>query len=105
MDTTTKPRLNQWRTVIVTHSMAAALLGALLLTRNHGELGSKMFETAAWTLFLLSLPPAAKSSIEHLAGGGGIRGAISAIVGALKKDSPTPIAATTETVATGEESA
>ncbi len=86
-------QVSQWRTVGVILLLAGGLgLCFWLLVRSPAgptEFSTKLFDTLAWAFLLFAATAAGKSSIEHLAAGGGLRGAARALLTDAKPgDSP-----------------
>ncbi len=85
-------QVSQWRTVGVVLVLALMLVLAfrwiVLAPVGAGEFHVRMFDSLAWTLFLLALVAAGKSSVEHLAAGGGLRGAARALFTESKPGEP-----------------
>jgi hypothetical protein len=70
----------RWRTVIAVCFLALVMLAALhMCSLMPIELATKVFADLVYGLVGLSLVLGGKSSIEHLAGGGGIKGAWSVL--------------------------
>jgi hypothetical protein len=78
-----------YRTVFTTLMLG---LGVCILAGvlHKNEVEARVFETAAWVLFAMSLPQAAKSGIEALAKGTGVKGAVSALMTETKPGEPAP---------------
>jgi hypothetical protein len=87
-------QLSQWRTVVVVLVVAAMLVTAFRWIATGavppGEFIARIFDTLAWTLLFLAVTAAGKSSIEHLAGGGGVKGALRALLADSKPAEPKP---------------
>lgn len=85
-------QLSQWRTVGAVMVLALMLVASfwclVLSPAGPGEYTVKLFDALAWTLLLFALVAAGKSSVEHLAAGGGVRGAISALLTDAKPGDP-----------------
>jgi hypothetical protein len=82
--------LSQWRTVVVVLALALAVLAALWLCRGAGDLGARLFPDAAYALLGLAVVAAGKSAVEHLGAGGGVKGALRALLTDAKPGDPAP---------------
>lgn len=86
-------QISQWRTVGVVLVLALLLVLSfrwmVLSPAGPGEFTVKLFDTLAWGLLSFGLTAAGKSSIEHLAAGGGLRGALRALMTDAKPGDPT----------------
>lgn len=76
----TNKQRNQWRTVATALVLAGVALGGAFALRNAGDMGARMYGDLCWTLVLLAATVAGKSSVEHLATGGGLKGAAAALL-------------------------
>jgi hypothetical protein len=77
------------RTVISVLILAAMTLFAFWLSAHMPDgLAMHLFDTLAWTFFGMALVLAGKSGVEKLAGGGGVRGAIAALMTSTKPEDP-----------------
>lgn len=74
-------RMIHWRTVLTVMWLSMVLLAALFFCREKGEMGVKLFADASLSLVLLAVAVATKSGLQHAVGGGGIKGAIGALLG------------------------
>lgn len=85
-------QVSQWRTVGVVLVIAGLLVLAfrwlVLSPTGPGEFTSRVFDTLAYSLLGLAFVAAGKSSIEHLAAGGGLRGAVRALLTEAKPGDP-----------------
>lgn len=80
----------RWRTAIVVAFLAILVLVALWMCRGLPEkIAIELFGTAAWVFVGFAAIAAGKSLGEHLAGGGGVKGAIAALLTDAKPD-PAP---------------
>lgn len=68
-----------YRTVFVTLMLGLGVC-VLAVMLHKTEVEARVFETAAWVLFAMSLPQAVKSGVEVLAKGSGIKGALGALL-------------------------
>lgn len=87
-------QISQWRTVGVVLVLALLLVLSfrwlVLAPAGPGEFTVKLFDTLAWALLFFAMTAAGKSSIEHLAAGGGVRGAMRALLTDAKPGDPPP---------------
>lgn len=86
-------QISQWRTVgvaVVFAVLLTSILGISLWVRDPTEITVKLFENFGWTLFMFLAAAAGKSSIEHLASGGGVKGAVRALLTDAKPGDPPP---------------
>lgn len=87
-------QVSQWRTVGVVLVLALFLVLAfrwlVLSPAGPGEFTARVFDTLAYSLLGLAVVAAGKSSIEHLAGGGGLRGAVRSFLTEAKPGDPPP---------------
>jgi hypothetical protein len=85
-------QVSQWRTVIVVVLLAVMLFAAFVVLgrRDVSDNGVKLFESLGWAFFLFAATAAGKSGIEHLAGGGGLKGAAAALLTPAKPEPPAP---------------
>lgn len=73
--------ISQWRTVAAILALGVLLLVALVVCAQLPEtFGVKLYESAAWSIVVLAVTVAGKASVQHLAGGGGVKGAIAALM-------------------------
>lgn len=79
---------SQWRTVLTVLVLAVVLLAGFVLALRAGELGAKAFADFSLALVFLAAVQASKSATEHLAGGGGVKGAITALMSPAKPEPP-----------------
>jgi hypothetical protein len=71
----------KWRTAFVILALSLVLLaGMYLCLRQGGDTSQKLFSDLATALVLLAVSMAGKSSVEHLADGGGVRGAMRSLL-------------------------
>lgn len=87
----TSKQRSQWRTVATALVLAGVALGGAFALRNAGDLGGRMYGDLCWTLVLLAATVAGKSSVEHLAVGGGVKGAVTALLAPAKPADPPPV--------------
>lgn len=78
-----------YRTVFVTLCLGLGVC-VLAVMLHKTEVEARVFETAAWVLFAMSLPQAAKSGIEALAKGSGVKGAMSTLMTDAKPGESAP---------------
>jgi hypothetical protein len=78
-----------WRTVITVCFLACVMIALAWLLRG-SEVGGKMFGDACTGLIFLAAMQAGKSSAQHLGYGGGVGGAIKALLTDAKPGEPPP---------------
>ena len=87
-------QISQWRTVLVVLLLALGLgfsFRTLVLSpAGPGEFSVKLFDSLAWAFLLFAATAAGKSSIEHLASGGGLKGAFRSLLTEAKPGEPPP---------------
>lgn len=87
-------QVSQWRTVAVVLVLATMLVisfGWLVRSpAGPGQFTVQLFDTLTWGLLFFALTAAGKSSIEHLAAGGGVRGAMRVLLTDAKPGDPAP---------------
>jgi hypothetical protein len=82
-------KISQWRTVGAILVLAAMTLFAFWLAGRMPEgLATHIFDTLAWTFAGMALVIAGKASVQHLAGGGGLKGAVAALLTDAKPEEP-----------------
>ena len=80
-------KLSQWRTVISVLILATMCLFAFWLAGRMPEsLAMHIFDTIAWTFLGMAFVLAGKSGVQYLAGGGGVKGAMSALLTTAKPE-------------------
>lgn len=86
--------LSQWRTVIAVVVLGSMLLAGWWLACSAPETSigavATMFSAFAWAVVGLGVAVAGKSGVEHLAGGGGIKGVVAALFTNAKPEPPIP---------------
>lgn len=80
--------MSAWRTVLVLCFLALVMLAGLWICRGAGDVGAKLFPDLSYALLGFAFVQAGKSSVQALAGGGGVKGAIAALMTSAKPESP-----------------
>lgn len=86
-------QISQWRTVGVVVLLSLLLFAAFALVARRPDVSEnavKLFDALSWGFFLLAVTAAGKSGVEHLANGGGWRGAARALLTEAKPGDPPP---------------
>lgn len=80
-----------YRTVLFLMFLAVLLIAAVALLRGSGETGVKMLSDVVWGVVGLGAIQGGKSSVQYLGAGGGVRGALSALLTNAKPgETPAP---------------
>lgn len=81
-----------WRTIVAVLALALLTAGelAVCVLVGKSDVAARCFETAAWANVGLAGFLSAKATIQHAATGSGIKGAIAAIMTAVKPGDPAP---------------
>lgn len=81
--------LSQWRTVLAVLSLGLLLVVSLLICAQLPEhMAIEMYGVAAWSIVGLAIVVGGKSAAQHLAAGGGIKGAVAALFTDAKPGEP-----------------